>query len=200
MKIYAVYIISCAPPFNSEGSYLSCYLDFPKKFIIHKKTIEETCRFLGKTLTVYCQPGSRTTAEHEGMLINVMRRTDDLACVVFTDMDYPKRISYALCVRAAEHFEAKYSSRWRNAAKDSDVGFKELKNIVKEFENPSNHDAVARAIEATTSATEVVTQTLNKIIIRGETLQDIVEKSEELSLRAKIFYKETKKKKCCVIF
>ena len=78
--------------------------------------------------------------------------------------------------------------------------FKELKNIMNEFDRPSNHDAVARAIENTDATTEIISQTLSKIIIRGETLQDIVEKSEELSVKEKIFYKETKKKKCCTIF
>ena len=195
-----MYIISCAPPFQGEGSILAYVVDFPKKFVMHKKTIEETCRFLAKTLAVYCQPASMTSAEHEGMLINVLHRADHLVCAVFTDVDDPKRVSYALCARATEHFAGKYGTRWTNAAKDSQIEFKELKGIVKEFQNPSAHDNIARAIEATNATTEVITQTLSRIIIRGETLQDIVEKTEELSAKAKIFYKESKKKKCCEIF
>jgi synaptobrevin family protein YKT6 len=78
--------------------------------------------------------------------------------------------------------------------------FKDLKKIMKEFQHPAEHDAIQKAIVATAETTEVITQALNKIIVRGETLQDLVEKSEELSLKAKIFYKESKKKKCCEIF
>ena len=200
MRIFAVYIISCHPPFSEEGSVLSNFLDFPKKAFLHKGTIEETCRFLAKTLAVYCQPGGRASAENEGMLINVVHRIDHLACVVFTDEDYPKRTSFALCERASEEFVGKYAVRWTNAPKDTDVKFKELKSIVKQFEKPGDHDAVTRAIEATHATTEVITQTLNKIMIRGETLQDVMEKSEELSAKAKIFYKDSRKKKCCRTF
>ena len=200
MRIYGIYILSSVPPNDIEASILSFCTNFPKKFIIHKKTIEETCRFLSRTLAIYCQPGTRISTEHEGMLINLYHRVDNLVCVVFTDIDYPKRVSYALCNRAVDTFSAKFENRWRNAPKDSVIEFKELKKIMQEFERPGDHDAVARAIENTDATTEILTQALSKIIIRGETLQVIVEKSEELSIRAKMFYKETQKKKCCVIF
>lgn len=200
MRIYAVYLLSCAAPNELDASILCCLLNFPKKFIIHKKTIEETCRFLSKTLAVYCQPGAKTSAEHEEMLINVTRRTDDLICVVFTDIDYPKRVSFNLCEQAAEHFAAKFENRWRNAPKDPKIEFKELKKILSDYERPGDHDSITRAIASTQQTTEILTQSLNKIIIRGETLQQIVEKSEELSNKAKIFYKESQKKKCCEIF
>jgi synaptobrevin homolog YKT6 len=200
MRIYAVYLVSTSPPYGTEGSILTWWADFPKKFILHKKTIEETCRFLSKTLTVYCRPGSRTSVEHEEMVINVYHRSDNLAGVVFTDIDYPKRISYALCCQAIEHFFAKFENRWRNNPKDKFIEFKELKKIVQEFEKPNNSDSIARAIENTQATTEILTQTLNNIMIRGETLQILVEKSEELSLRAKMFYKESQKKRCCIIY
>ena len=110
MKIFAIYLLSCAPPNNIDASFLCNCLDFPKKFIIYKKTIEETCRFLSKTLAIYCQTGTRTSTQHEEMLINVYHRSDDLVAVVFTDIDYPKRIAMALCCRAIEHFSAKYGT------------------------------------------------------------------------------------------
>lgn len=134
------------------------------------------------------------------MIINVLHRADHLVCVVFTDIDYPKRVSLALCTQAAEQFAGKYGTRWTSAAKDSDLNFRELKGIVKDYQNPAQHDSILRAIQSTNATVEVITQSLNKIIIRGETLQDIVEKTEELSSKAKIFYKESKKKKCCEIF
>lgn len=200
MKIYAIYIVSCAVPFTNEGSIISSFTDFPKKFILHSGTIIETCRFLSKTLAVYCQPGGRTSAEHEGMLLNVFHRADHLVCIVFTDFDYPKRVSFLLCSQVVEQFSGFFGNAWMNVGKDTDMRFKELKKIAKEFQHPADHDAIQRALVATAETTEVITQTLNKIIVRGETLQDIVEKSEELSEKAKIFYKESKKKKCCEIF
>ena len=200
MRIYATYIVSCSVPFTNEGSVISFCTDFPKKFILHSSTIEETCRFLSKTLAVYCQPGRQTSAEHEGMLINAFHRLDRLVCVVFTDFDYPKRVSFLLCTQVLEQFTGTYGNRWTNVPKDTDMKFKDLKKIIKGFQNPGEHDAIQRAIAATQETNEVITQTLNKIIVRGETLQDIVEKSEELSIKAKMFYKESKRKKCCVVF
>lgn len=200
MKIYAIYIVSCAEPYTNEGSIISNYTDFPRKFMLHSGTITETCRFLSKTLAVYCQPGTQTSAEHEGMLLNVFHRADHLICVVFTDFDYPKRVSFILCARVIEQFSGTFVNAWVNVPKDTDMKFKDLKKIAKEFEHPDQHDAIQRALVATSQTTEIITQALNKIIIRGETLQDLVEKSEELSAKAKIFYKESKKKKCCELF
>ena len=200
MKIYAIYILSCSFPHQSEASILNVFLDFPKKFILHKKTIEETCRFLSKTLAVYCQPGSRTSVVHEQMLINVYHRVDSLTCVVFSNEDYPKRLAYALCAKSLESFVEKYGTTWNTSAKDSIFEFKELKKIVKDFERPENQDSITRLLQTTEETKEIISEALNKIIIRGETLEDLVFKSEELSSRAKIFYKETQKKKCCIVF
>lgn len=76
-----------------------------------------------------------------------------------------------------------------------------IRVLLREYQDPAAHDSVARALEATNAAIEVVTGTLNRIIIRGETIGEIALKSEELSAKAKIFYKDSKKaKRCCFIF
>ncbi|CAG9321518.1 unnamed protein product [Blepharisma stoltei] len=202
MRVYAVCLVSTLPPYESQGSILSWSQKFPKKFILHKKTLAETCWFLSKTLSLFCQPGTKTSTIQEEMQICVHHREDHLSCVVFTNVDYPKRVAFALAFQAMEQFSTVFRDRWREQArKDALYEFPQLQRLLNDYQNPSNHDSIARAIENSDAAIEVITGTLNRILIRGETIGEIAMKSEELSAKSKIFYNESKKaKRCCIIF
>lgn len=57
---------------------------------------------------MYCQPGTKTAATEEEMQICVHHREDHLSAVIFTGVDYPRRVAYALAHQSMEHFTAQF--------------------------------------------------------------------------------------------
>jgi len=201
MKVFAVILVSCAEPFQDVGSVLCGAKKFPRKYLVHRKTIWETCVFFARTLSLYCNPGTKTSVVEQGMEILVIRESDSLACAVFCDAEYPKRIGFACARQALEAFRSSYGDTWKESTtKDQEFSFKELEGIIESYKDPSRKDPIARALEETDATLEVVTDTLNRVIVRGQTLESLMQKSEDLSARAKIFYKESKKSRCCEMF
>ena len=130
MKVFAVILVSCAEPFQDIGSVLCGAKKFPRKYLVHRKTIWETCVFFARTLSLYCNPGTKTSVVEQGMEILVVRESDSLACAVFCDAEYPKRIGFACARQALEAFRSSYGDTWKESTtKDQEFSFKELEGI-----------------------------------------------------------------------
>lgn len=72
--------------------------------------------------------------------------------------------------------------------------------IVSLTTDPANADQIVRIQRNLDETREVLHQTIDSVLQRGEKLEDLVEKSGELSTTSKMFYKQAKKaNSCCAV-
>lgn len=133
-------------------------------------------------------------------MCHVYVRRDGLAGVVVGDHEYQQRVAHTLINKILDEFTTKYSSSQWPVLKESSVDFPQLPEYLQKYQNPKEADAMTK-IQTELDETKIILHnTIEAVLQRGEKLDDLVEKSEGLSMQSKAFYKTAKKtNQCCVI-
>ena len=75
-----------------------------------------------------------------------------------------------------------------------------LEGVLRDYQDPTAVDKLAKVDKSLTETKEVLTKTIDAVLARGEKLDDLVDRSAELSASSKMFYKTAKStNSCCVV-
>jgi synaptobrevin family protein YKT6 len=71
---------------------------------------------------------------------------------------------------------------------------------VAKYQDPVNADQIMKIQKNLDETRDVLHKTIDSVLERGEKLEDLVERSGELSAQSKLFYKQAKRaNSCCVV-
>lgn len=202
MQLLALILASNNSPFQESPTILAKSHRFPRLGMIQKKAFKDMCKFLGRTMPSATQPSTRSSFTHEEYVVHVYHRSDGIVCTAITDAEYPSRILFPLLRRTLEIFCEKFGETWKSPSlkKDKLFKFREMDEMIVDYQEPTRYDAIARAMESTERTIQTLTQTIQQVMVRGETIDRLAAKSEDMSRAAAVFYKDSKKvKRCCVI-
>lgn len=122
--------------------------------------------------------GKNMTVEISDYICHVY--SGSITMVAVTDNEYPPGVIYQL-----------------SKIINTDTNIEKLFN---EYQDPTNIDKVLKIQKEISDITDIMRVNLDTIISRGESLQDMLIKSENLSFQSKVFLTETKKlNSCCCI-
>jgi hypothetical protein len=118
----------------------------------------------------------------------------DICAIAITDEEYPDRVALALCRKIANEFTAKYP---RTAYANAKVGgphmsFPELKGYLDKYQRPEEADNIAKIQKELDETKATVLQTLESLLERGEKIENLVAKSEGLSVQSKMFFSQVR--------
>lgn len=122
-----------------------------------------------------------------------------LAGFVACKKDYPIRVAFALIDKALEIFAAKNSKEtWMSCSRPIESPW--LKELFRLHKNPAEADSLTRVQQELDETKIVLHKTIESLLERGEKLDDMVSKSNELGILSKQFLKGSRKtNSCCVI-
>ena len=183
-----------APPtVLSESSELGHFSFF------QRGTIREMLAFFSKSIVQRTQPTQRQTVQHEEYNVHVYVRADGLAGVVTADLEYPPRVAFVLLGELLEQFSGTVPG-WQNAPGAQAITFPYIQEAILKYQNPAEADSIMRIQTQIDDTRDVLHNTIDNLLTRGEKLDALVEKSDELSAQSKLFYRPARKtNSCCVI-
>lgn len=156
--------------------------------------------FLTKTFMKRTEPGQRQSVEHEGYVVHCYVRSDGLGGTVTTDLGYPARVAFVLLGQVLEDFCAKHGDAWKTVTVPESMPFPEAETYLQKYQNPSEADKVTKIQKDLDETTQILHKTIDSVLERGVKLDNLVDKSNDLSAQSKLFYKQAKKTNgCCVI-
>lgn len=122
-----------------------------------------------------------------------------LAGFVGCKKEYPTRVAFALIEKALEIFSAKNSKEaWMSCTRPIESPW--LKELFRLHKNPAEADSLTRVQQELDETKIVLHKTIESLLERGEKLDDMVSKSNELGILSKEFLKGSRKtNSCCVI-
>ncbi|KAK7110336.1 synaptobrevin homolog YKT6-like [Littorina saxatilis] len=163
-------------------------------------SIREFMDFTSKILVERTALCSRASVKEQEYICHVYVRRDGLGAVLIGDHEYQQRVAHTLLNKVLDEFTAKYSSPQWAILKESDVNFPQLQDYLQKYQNPKEADAMTK-IQSELDETKIILHnTIEAVLQRGEKLDDLVDKSEGLSMQSKAFYKTAKKtNQCCII-
>jgi len=115
------------------------------------------------------------------------------ACFLCVSTDgIAKRICFAFLERIREEFEKKYRGN-NTLAKEYSRFMESEKNF---FSNNPDADKIRGIQTQVDQVKEIMMDNIEKVLARGEKLEDLDKKAEELMTNTSVFHKKSKKLKC----
>jgi synaptobrevin family protein YKT6 len=162
--------------------------------------VEEFMTFFCKTIVERTIPASRQSVKEGEYMCHVYVRADNLAGVVISDHEYPTRVSHTLITKILDEFSQKVpAANWPNLT-ERDVAFPQLNSYLAKYQNPREADAMTKIQEDLDETKIILHHAIESVLQRGEKLDDLVSKSEGLSIQSKAFYKTARKTNSCCTF
>lgn len=121
---------------------------------------------------------------------------DGMNVVVVASHAYPMRVAYSLIQKVLEEI-GKDIPKKVMATTTTAYRSKHCDELFEKYKDPSNADKILKVQKELDETKIVVHNTIESVLRRGEKLETLVERSEQLSGMSKIFYKDAKKANAC---
>jgi len=155
--------------------------------------------------------GKRLAVEHEGHVVHTWTLTNGLSGCVICDQEYPSRVAFSLIRKMLDEFMQTYpdgsgssggsgsAPAWA-ALGENAVQLESLTKMIVSYQDPKQVDKLSKIQQELNETTDIMHQTIDKVLERGVKLDDLVDRSADLSSQSKMFYKTAKKhNSCCTI-
>ncbi|ODV86630.1 hypothetical protein CANARDRAFT_27056 [[Candida] arabinofermentans NRRL YB-2248] len=170
-------------------------------FFVRPK-VDPFMTFFAETIAERTEPGQRQSVEESEYVGHVYTRAEGVSGVIISDKDYPIRPAYTLLNKLLDEYISSHpTSEWNSVIETSPaLKFDNLDKYLAKYQNPTEADAIMKVQQELDETKIVLKDSIESILLRGEQLDSLVDKSEVLSASSKTFYKQAKKtNSCCVI-
>lgn len=199
IKMVKLYHLSILYKHQSKAVSLCSTSDLTSFGYFQRNSIQEFMNFTSQILVERSQPATRTSVKEQSYMCHVYVRSDGLAAALISDHDYPHRVAHTLLNKVLQEFSDKIpSTAW--AGEPNSVPYPGVEKYLTEFQDPRNADSITKIQDELDETKIILHNTLQAVLERGEKLDDLVVKSENLSMQSKTFYKTARKtNSCCII-
>ena len=143
----------------------------------NRSKIVKILNFISKTIASKCKIGEKLSIEDGEFVVHVFVNRINLAVIIISDLEYPKEIAHRIIEKILQEDKV-----------DSEL----LLKFLEYYQNP-NVDKIYKLKTELQETKEIICKTLDKVLERGETLDDLVSKTQYLSDNSKSFYKVARK-------
>ncbi|RIB23808.1 synaptobrevin-like protein ykt6 [Gigaspora rosea] len=194
MKIYSITVFSTE---NEEAVNLTGEYELSGFGFFQRGSVQEFMKFFSKTVAERTRPGQRLSVEENNYIFYSYARTEGIAGVIICDNEYPQRVALSLLSKILDEFLGKFA---RNTWKPQTISYPELKNYLIKYQDPKEADQIIKVQEQLDETKQVMNKTIESLLQRGEKLDDLIDRSQEISFQSKAFYKQARKtNSCCTI-
>jgi len=194
---------------NHKHVILSGKILIPWYAIAANKTIKKIASEFGKIVASRVTLGetniyTHIDKKHKKYKIIVTTRHNGLIGILVTDEDYSNRISFTIVQNILDKFEAKYNvKKYDKITKMKDYCVSqfntECRDILKANKDPSKTDNICIAMKEVKDIGKIMEQNIDKLLNRGEKLENLLDKTIELESDSYDFYVAARKLRCCKI-
>ncbi|RTE79755.1 hypothetical protein BHE90_005780 [Fusarium euwallaceae] len=145
-----------------------------------KNSYGELMTLFSKTVAERTRPGQRLDVEEHDLVSHAFGRSEGICGIV-------------------DEFLSKHpQSTW--ATGEPTLAFPELKDYLSKYQDPQQADSILKIQKELDETKIVLHKTIESVLQRGEKIDDLVAKSDDLSTQSKMFYQQAKKQNsCCVL-
>jgi synaptobrevin family protein YKT6 len=201
MKLLGLFIMRVV----SAGEPVICChsVDVSSVGFFQRSSAKEFLIFLARTVSKRVTPGSRNQVSQDAHVIYCQSRSDGLAAVAICDSEYNNRVAFTLLSTILGDFTENFRGKWENASgvKDNYCAWPELDQTLTKYQNPEEADKILKIKREIEDTKVIMHQAIEGILERGEKIDNLVARSEDLGGASKTFYKQAKKtnSSCCTI-
>lgn len=203
MKVLAItlykYIPSTTSTTETQPIKLSSATKLDSFPWLQRSVIAQHIQFASRTVTQRTPPGQRQTVQLDDnpFVVHVHVRLDGLAGTVVADKEYPARVAFTFLSKAMSDYEQQ-QPHWKNLTIDQSNEPAALTAELTKFQDPAEADKLTKIQQNLDEITGIMHKNIEEVLKRGENLDTLMDKSDDLSSASKTFYKQAKKtNQCC---
>jgi len=195
MPVFGVLFFRWINP-DTAPSLLGSAHHLPELYFWQKTSAKDVCLFAGREVTHRLHPGDAKSLKYKEYLCHARIVTVDdvhIACVVMTDEQYPGRVVNTFIVKALDRFLEAHSLKEISQYRDKDVSLPcvGVEELLAAYQKPEEADTIMRLEKQLDETKETLVDTLDVLLRRGERLEDLSERSADLSYKSKAFLRNT---------
>merc|ERR1712176_1701490 len=123
-----------------------------------------------------------------------------VGAAVVTDAEYPPRVANDLLTEAVRIVVEENQGKWENITTDTDLASPAIRELFDKYQNPAEADRLTGVANNLGNVREDVRQFMGDLLMRGEHLDALKQKSEALSTTSAQFYDTARRQNtCCII-
>nr|XP_054766336.1 synaptobrevin homolog YKT6-like [Lytechinus pictus] len=197
MKLFSIVVLYKGP---TKVTILKSASDLSSFGYFQKSSVQEFMNFTSKIVVERTQQKMRASVKEQDYIFHVMCKESNLSGVIISDGDYPPRVSFTLLNKILDEFASAVSPSTWETVKENSANYQGLESYLSKYQNPSEADPMMKIQKDLDDTKVIMHDTIESMLTRGEKLDDLVAKSDDLSAQSKTFYKAARKtNSCCVI-
>ncbi|KAK3281719.1 VAMP-like protein ykt61 [Cymbomonas tetramitiformis] len=198
MKITCIAILRHIDP-DTDPYLLGIASDLSSFGYFHRGGVKEMLNFVSRTIIRRTCAGQRQSVEHEEYMVHSCNK-NGLSAIAFVDREYPSRSTFCVLNKVIEDYEQKFGEVWKKISEDTEAANPICESALKEFQDPAAADKLLKIQRELDETKVILHKTIDSVLARGEKLDSLVERSNDLSLASQVFYKQARKQnQCCII-
>ncbi|RSL80051.1 hypothetical protein CEP51_006854 [Fusarium floridanum] len=144
-----------------------------------KNSYGELMTLFSKTVAERTRPGQRLDVEEHDLVSHAFGRSEGICGIL---------IAHQLLSKVVDEFLSKHPrSTW--ATGEPTLAFPELKDYLSEYQDPQQVGSILKIQKELDETKIVLHKTIESVLQRGEKIDDLVAKSDDLSAQRKMFYR-----------
>ena len=184
---------------NQEPMCLGKTEDVDEFGYFQRSSVREMLTFISRTIVKRTQPGQRQSVEQDQYLVHVSNR-GGLVAIAVMDKEYPTRAAFSVLGKMSDDYVNRFGDSWKTVSGDDPRGNEGLAAAIVAYQDPHEADKILRIQRELDETKIVLHKTIDSVLARGEKLDNLVDKSTDLSLASQMFYKQAKKQnQCCTM-
>lgn len=199
MSLYCLSILK-QTDYNNSAIFLYQEYDVSSFNFLTRHYALEIFNFLSRSL---CD--SKNTKEDKHILVHNqyvfhVLKVVDIVAVVVTSSDYLDGIAFSLAKKTIYQLLDEYPKVISLTTVDTYIKSDSIKQLFILYKNQLQASKIHKIQHNLDETLSITTNLLEKILERGQKLDDLVEQSNDLSNSTRVFYKKTKElNRCCIL-
>ena len=155
-----------------------------------------------KTVSERTRPGQRQDIEEQDYTFHAYSRSEGICALIISDKTYPALVAHQLLSKIADEFLAAHprTSFSSPVTQPNSLSFPVLKEYIAKYQDPGQADSIMKIQRELDETKIVLHKTIESVLERGEKIDTLVEKSNDLSSQSRMFYTQAKKQNsCCLV-
>jgi len=169
----------------------------------HRTPIREHIKFHSRLVVSRTPLGRRSSVAFEQNLgqCHSWVHPQGIGAAVLIDSEYPMRVAFTLLSEAVRMFLEANQGRWEDLQKDAPLPCPEVEQLFVKFQDPTEADKLTKIERDLEEVKGTVMQTMDDLLKRGENLDQLMDKSKDLSNMSVSFARTAKKNnQCCKLY
>jgi synaptobrevin homolog YKT6 len=164
-------------------------------------SVKEVAVFVSREVISRAKSQPMMSVKHQEYVCHVRLLPTGLAAAVLTDQEYPARVAFSLLQSATDAFLKQYGqTKWDQISQDAAMTVQGLPELLTQYQKPEEADKIMRIQKELDETKTVLLTSIDQLLQRGEKLEELAQKSNDLSFQSKAFVdRATDLNSCCTI-